>query len=245
MKAQMLKMPLTVLILVSLAQCVQAFYNPSTGRWLSRDPIGERGGENLYEFVANNPVSRVDALGLYAFDMEVKAYIEGTRIAFWPWTFNAGTKIDHVVHVDTDAESLTQDKFIGTTIKYDSNGIEVGRKTASSGGLRAYMRCKEISTRVGCCRECHIQMIGTASDPFFYGFAPAIDYDFFVSVTICRGSIYFYYSGSHDGFPSYDFTLAGDRVHHFSHFAAGTQKFDLYSWGQYYFRGDKWLMSGL
>src|SRR6266487_1220596 len=26
------------------------YYNPSTGRWLSRDPIAERGGPNLYLF---------------------------------------------------------------------------------------------------------------------------------------------------------------------------------------------------
>ena len=31
------------LLLVS-ALPVHAFYNPSTGRWLSRDPIGEQGG---------------------------------------------------------------------------------------------------------------------------------------------------------------------------------------------------------
>jgi RHS repeat-associated protein len=40
------------------------FYNPSTGRWLSRDPIGERGGANLYGFVNNNPIYWVDPLGL-------------------------------------------------------------------------------------------------------------------------------------------------------------------------------------
>ncbi len=34
------------------------------GRWLSRDPIGEGGGVNLYGFVNNNAVSGVDALGL-------------------------------------------------------------------------------------------------------------------------------------------------------------------------------------
>ncbi len=39
-------------------------YNPSTGRWLSRDPIGERGGLNLYCFVANDSLSKVDAFGL-------------------------------------------------------------------------------------------------------------------------------------------------------------------------------------
>lgn len=46
------------------------FYSPNTGRWPNRDPIQENGGYNLYHFVANNPVSGVDLLGLalYAFD---------------------------------------------------------------------------------------------------------------------------------------------------------------------------------
>lgn len=40
------------------------YYNPSTGRWPSRDPIGERGGLNLYGMVNNNPVNHWDYLGL-------------------------------------------------------------------------------------------------------------------------------------------------------------------------------------
>ena len=39
------------------------WYDPRTGRWLSRDPIGERGGVNLYGFVGNDGVSFVDVLG--------------------------------------------------------------------------------------------------------------------------------------------------------------------------------------
>ncbi len=39
-------------------------YNPSTGRWLSRDPIEEAGGMNLYGMVGNNPISFYDILGL-------------------------------------------------------------------------------------------------------------------------------------------------------------------------------------
>jgi len=45
---------------------VHAFYNPATGRWLSRDPIGEKGGKNLAAFVRNEPVTHVDLFGLYA-----------------------------------------------------------------------------------------------------------------------------------------------------------------------------------
>jgi RHS repeat-associated protein len=33
------------------------FYNPDIGRWVNRDPIGERGGLNVYGFVGNQAVS--------------------------------------------------------------------------------------------------------------------------------------------------------------------------------------------
>jgi RHS repeat-associated protein len=41
------------------------YYSPELGRWGSRDPIEERGGENLYCFVANQPIGLVDLLGMY------------------------------------------------------------------------------------------------------------------------------------------------------------------------------------
>jgi RHS repeat-associated protein len=41
------------------------FYNPNGGRWPNRDPIGERGGLNLYDYVANNPINAIDSLGLW------------------------------------------------------------------------------------------------------------------------------------------------------------------------------------
>jgi RHS repeat-associated protein len=40
------------------------YYDPVTGRWPSRDPIGERGGLNLYGMVGNDAVNVWDALGL-------------------------------------------------------------------------------------------------------------------------------------------------------------------------------------
>jgi RHS repeat-associated protein len=44
------------------------YYCPATGRWLSRDPIKEQGGVNVYGFVGNNPLSRIDPFGLDAFE---------------------------------------------------------------------------------------------------------------------------------------------------------------------------------
>ena len=39
-------------------------YAPDTGRWLSQDPIFERGGYNLYAYCGNDPVNGCDPLGL-------------------------------------------------------------------------------------------------------------------------------------------------------------------------------------
>ncbi|MBN8456501.1 MAG: hypothetical protein J0M04_01455 [Verrucomicrobia bacterium] len=40
------------------------FYDPLTGRWPSRDPIGETFSQNLNAFVSNSPVTMYDTLGL-------------------------------------------------------------------------------------------------------------------------------------------------------------------------------------
>jgi RHS repeat-associated protein len=40
------------------------FYSPDIGRFLQPDPIGFRGGNNLYGYVKNNPVTRSDPFGL-------------------------------------------------------------------------------------------------------------------------------------------------------------------------------------
>ena len=46
------------------------YYQPLTGRWLSRDPIGESGGVNLYGFVGNDGVNSIDRLGLNVYGVD-------------------------------------------------------------------------------------------------------------------------------------------------------------------------------
>jgi len=40
------------------------YYNASPGRWLSTDPMWESAGKNLYDLARNDPVDKIDALGL-------------------------------------------------------------------------------------------------------------------------------------------------------------------------------------
>jgi RHS repeat-associated protein len=47
-----------------LALTLYRAYDPSRGRWISRDPIEEGGGLNLYVYVANSPVRNIDTYGL-------------------------------------------------------------------------------------------------------------------------------------------------------------------------------------
>jgi RHS repeat-associated protein len=54
------------------------YYNPETGSWISRDPIEEDGGNNLYSS-GNDVVNAIDALGL----LRVKV----TADAFIPWSW--------------------------------------------------------------------------------------------------------------------------------------------------------------
>ncbi len=44
------------------------YYDPNIGRFISEDPIGLRGGLNLYSYVRNSPGGRIDPHGLCACD---------------------------------------------------------------------------------------------------------------------------------------------------------------------------------
>ena len=44
------------------------YYNPVDGRWINRDPIEEKGGINLFEFLGNNSVGNLDPTGHEAFN---------------------------------------------------------------------------------------------------------------------------------------------------------------------------------
>jgi hypothetical protein len=69
-----------------LPQSAHCFYNPSVGRWISRDPAKEQGGASLHCFIANDPVNREDMLGLYELYSEGFAFRNPT---YPPWSLGS------------------------------------------------------------------------------------------------------------------------------------------------------------
>lgn len=54
-----------LLLFMVFTNLSHGFFDPTAGRWISRDPIGERGGVNLNAFLENAGVTRIDHLGLH------------------------------------------------------------------------------------------------------------------------------------------------------------------------------------
>ena len=49
---------------IGLVLCTYRYYDATTGRFITRDPIGYNGGINLYRYCLNKPIDYIDSYGL-------------------------------------------------------------------------------------------------------------------------------------------------------------------------------------
>ena len=86
-------------------------YDPVTARWLSRDPIGETGGVNLYGYVGDNPLKYTDPSGLH------HEYNGGTtaRCAFDDYNCAAGVPAD-TPKTKKHRDCVTSCVLVGTAV---------------------------------------------------------------------------------------------------------------------------------
>jgi RHS repeat-associated protein len=121
------------------------YYSPLLGRWITRDPIGFRGGFNLYRYVNNNPVNYVDPYG----DILQFIVIGGAIIIvgygvytswdeFWDATVEAGQNqqqaVDDLVEGEVTSEEIQAKKEAGQDVaEAAAKGGEAGLNTPGAG----------------------------------------------------------------------------------------------------------------
>ncbi|WDP88315.1 MAG: RHS repeat protein [Desulfobacter sp.] len=80
------------------------YYDPATGRYLTPDPIGLAGGINPFGYVLNDPINKIDPLGLY--DLENYFYDSITGTTDNPGEFADYQYADHKVSTEVAGEIL-------------------------------------------------------------------------------------------------------------------------------------------
>lgn len=148
------------------------FYDPSLGRWLTPDPAGFADGPNLYVFVLNSPLNRLDLFGLLSEPQfpELRMEIPHNRVSPPPSTnhlipckaFVGGVHVDWVVScghwhkLQFSAEELSTGKVNIVDHFHEllpKEGMSIGLITAQNGILTSLNdfsknMCQSIRQRV-------------------------------------------------------------------------------------------------
>jgi RHS repeat-associated protein len=148
------------------------WYDPATGRWPSRDPIEERGGVNLYGFVGNDGVNRIDRLGLESAEEQKHK----SRERHIDNRVNRVTRenIRHVSNIrgNTPAPSSNPTTrptdFPSAAVEIMIYGVNVSRRL---GDIRAYdlavAECAKLLKDSSCgagCNSCDVQYMRRSND---------------------------------------------------------------------------------
>ncbi len=116
------------------------YYNASTGKWNSRDPIEEMGGRNLYCFLCNSPVNDADLLGRVTVTQIAAIGDElGVNLPIITEAKNAGFKnLNEVTLINGDFTGLINaiQKKLKVTIDGDFGPATVAAYEASPGKVK-------------------------------------------------------------------------------------------------------------
>jgi hypothetical protein len=97
------------------------YYDPETGRWPNRDPMGENGGINLYGFASNASLILFDLLGLeihHLYSATQWQYKQKQHLYLWVWEYAGTSWVNHTIQSTEDKVSLI------TSVKGDDGSFK-------------------------------------------------------------------------------------------------------------------------
>ena len=124
------------------------YYNPELGRWLSRDPIQEKGGYNLYDFCRNAPICYIDVRGQFALWGVLVVGVIAIAIVY-------GVKI-YIEHREKmkKYEANVKNVLISVLLNKDSGGILISGSEAIKAAVDSkYCQAIREGLRTGDCRK--------------------------------------------------------------------------------------------
>jgi RHS repeat-associated protein len=116
------------------------YYDPLTGRWLSKDPMFEitgempeieSGGPNLYAMAGNDTINRVDVRGLFAEIKDCDCCQEKALKAHFNKSLTQITDLKAKIQAAINADAKTVAEYPKKTIDRLKHALDVLTKTAA------------------------------------------------------------------------------------------------------------------
>ena len=106
------------------------YYSPELMRWITRDPIGEEGGVNLYAMCGNNSVAQFDVFGLYELTIISDDTVESDAL-MWYLHSNVGNVIRSNIHsrehlLNVIRRENARHSSLVTVLNLSGHGLEFG-----------------------------------------------------------------------------------------------------------------------
>ena len=147
------------------------YYSPKLARWLSKDPIEEKGGLNLYLFVGNNSINWIDSNGFFIGDPTLASY-----------AINSGYLQRNLKAVGNNIKSSSSQPSSPSLFHVDCGGLVTKCCSKIECSLEVHKRgdtCRKVG-RDGCLVVCGIACIGASGGYFAcYG----------ICITYCEASV--------------------------------------------------------